>query len=189
MGRWTDHYDDCYRIPDGMERIGYDSDTHRYTFRDAQGVVWEGRECGGELTRMTGAPQHGKFYSIISVRHDEPIRLMPNSPIPTPCASPERTPPTPRRSSTFHDILPAHLIAPASPTSSSASRLSSKSPLSRKASAPPVASQSPPSPTSQTTSKWSFLRRKSTSAKMQRVVQEAIASERKSKTGAYRQLC
>ncbi|KAH7082489.1 hypothetical protein FB567DRAFT_594962 [Paraphoma chrysanthemicola] len=41
MGRWTDMDDDERRLPDGMQRIGYDSDTERYTFRDTDGSLYE----------------------------------------------------------------------------------------------------------------------------------------------------
>ncbi|KAH6660368.1 hypothetical protein BKA67DRAFT_530467 [Truncatella angustata] len=47
MGRW-DQYDED--VPDGMTRIGYDSDDQTYTFRDADGSIWEsapGTKCSG----------------------------------------------------------------------------------------------------------------------------------------------
>lgn len=48
---------DSYRLPEGMQRIGYDSDTRRYTFRDQHGGIWEGspgEEFGGELRQISG---------------------------------------------------------------------------------------------------------------------------------------
>jgi hypothetical protein len=70
MGRWTqydevgtislpntsvlanDAYKDDYRLPEGMKRVGYDSDTGRYYFRDSNGVLYEGGE-GAEYSEMT----------------------------------------------------------------------------------------------------------------------------------------
>ncbi len=51
-------FKDSYRLPEGMERIGYDSDTGRYTFRDSDGSIWEGPQGAeyGEMTR--GASTH-----------------------------------------------------------------------------------------------------------------------------------
>jgi len=105
MGRWVD---DCSHMPAGMERIGYDSDTQRYTFRDSDGCIYEGTEYGGTL-KLVSRP-HKK-------QDDEPIRLMPNSPprlqtklkgVPEPWTSP--TSPT-----SFRDILPPQKITGAPP--------------------------------------------------------------------------
>ena len=41
MARFTDMDDDEHRLPEGMQRIGYDADTQRYTFRDAEGNLFE----------------------------------------------------------------------------------------------------------------------------------------------------
>jgi hypothetical protein len=51
MSRW----DDGDRLPEGMERTGYDSDTGRYYFRDRDGSTWQGPEGAeyGELTRIS----------------------------------------------------------------------------------------------------------------------------------------
>lgn len=71
MGRWTqydevrfaiwlggsgkpwsdDGAQDSCRLPEGMTRIGYDSDTGRYRFRDKDGSIWEGAE-GAEYGEM-----------------------------------------------------------------------------------------------------------------------------------------
>jgi hypothetical protein len=37
----TNAVQDEYRLPEGMQRIGYDADTQRYTFRDAEGKLFE----------------------------------------------------------------------------------------------------------------------------------------------------
>jgi hypothetical protein len=67
MGRWTQYDEVCpffystfqakslqdeYRLPEGMKRIGYDSDTGRYYYRDRDGVIWQGAE-GAEFSEMT----------------------------------------------------------------------------------------------------------------------------------------
>ncbi|KAJ7603634.1 hypothetical protein DFH06DRAFT_1256405 [Mycena polygramma] len=52
MGRWTQYDEDSTRLPEGMERIGYDSDTGRYYFRDRDGSVWQGAQ-GAEFSEMT----------------------------------------------------------------------------------------------------------------------------------------
>ncbi|KAI0714636.1 hypothetical protein C8Q76DRAFT_727536 [Earliella scabrosa] len=58
MGRWTQYDEDSYRLPDGMKRVGYDSDTGRYYYRDRDGSLWQGSEGAeyGELTRVSNAP-------------------------------------------------------------------------------------------------------------------------------------
>jgi hypothetical protein len=62
---------DDHRLPEGMKRIGYDSDTERYYFRDRDGVVWQGAE-GAEFSEMTrgeisaGFTQHTYSSPIIS---------------------------------------------------------------------------------------------------------------------------
>jgi len=52
MGRWTQYEEDEHRLPEGMIRIGYDSDTGRYHFQDRDGIVWQGAE-GAEFSEMT----------------------------------------------------------------------------------------------------------------------------------------
>ncbi|KAI1099926.1 carbohydrate-binding module family 50 protein [Jackrogersella minutella] len=41
MSRWSQYDTDDERLPEGMQRIGYDADTQTYTFRDADGSIWE----------------------------------------------------------------------------------------------------------------------------------------------------
>ncbi|KAJ7146512.1 carbohydrate-binding module family 50 protein [Mycena epipterygia] len=52
MGRWSQYDDDSTRLPEGMRRTGYDSDTGRYYFQDQQGAVWQGAQ-GAEFSEMT----------------------------------------------------------------------------------------------------------------------------------------
>ncbi|EPQ60011.1 hypothetical protein GLOTRDRAFT_112810 [Gloeophyllum trabeum ATCC 11539] len=58
MGRWSQYDEDDYRLPDGMKRVGYDSDTQKYYYRDHDGALWEGAEGTeyGELTKVEDAP-------------------------------------------------------------------------------------------------------------------------------------
>ncbi|KAF2396505.1 hypothetical protein EJ06DRAFT_524488 [Trichodelitschia bisporula] len=55
--RWNYDDDDSSRLPHGMERLAYDEQTQKYTFRDVNdGSIWES-ETGsryGQLTRVGG---------------------------------------------------------------------------------------------------------------------------------------
>ncbi|KAF9513162.1 hypothetical protein BS47DRAFT_1393535 [Hydnum rufescens UP504] len=54
--RWNE--DDSDRLPEGMTRVGYDSDTQQYTFQDDSGL-WlgeAGTEFGGEMRYIGPAP-------------------------------------------------------------------------------------------------------------------------------------
>lgn len=55
MSRFSRYDTDEERIPEGMERVGYDADTQVYTFRDADGSYWEGAPgCRyGRLTKVS----------------------------------------------------------------------------------------------------------------------------------------
>ncbi|KAG9313857.1 carbohydrate-binding module family 50 protein [Chiua virens] len=58
MGRWTQYDEDDYRLPEGVKRIGYDTDTGCYYFRDREGLVYKGPEGSqfGELTQVADLP-------------------------------------------------------------------------------------------------------------------------------------
>ncbi|KAJ7083307.1 hypothetical protein B0H15DRAFT_850542, partial [Mycena belliarum] len=75
MGRWTQYDEDSTRLPEGMERIGYDSDTGRYYFRDQAGAVWEGAE-GAEFSEMTRVSS-GAGPASASYPQDEDIEAAP----------------------------------------------------------------------------------------------------------------
>lgn len=55
MSRFSRYDTDEERLPEGMERVGYDADTQIYTFRDADGSYWEGAPgCQyGRLTKVS----------------------------------------------------------------------------------------------------------------------------------------
>jgi len=42
MNRWAREDSDEGRLPEGMERVGYDADTQTYSYRDSDGSYWEG---------------------------------------------------------------------------------------------------------------------------------------------------
>lgn len=44
-------FQDDYRLPEGMKRVGYDADSGRYYFRDSNGALWEGAE-GADYSEM-----------------------------------------------------------------------------------------------------------------------------------------
>ncbi|PCH34330.1 hypothetical protein WOLCODRAFT_135647 [Wolfiporia cocos MD-104 SS10] len=58
MGRWTQYDEDEYRLPAGMQRVGYDADSGKYYFRDREGALWEGAEGAeyGEMRMVSHAP-------------------------------------------------------------------------------------------------------------------------------------
>ncbi|KAH7886341.1 carbohydrate-binding module family 50 protein [Phlebopus sp. FC_14] len=51
-------FQDDYRLPEGMKRVGYDADTGRYYFRDREGLFYQGPEGSqfGELTQVSEIP-------------------------------------------------------------------------------------------------------------------------------------
>ncbi|KAK5636667.1 hypothetical protein RRF57_012379 [Xylaria bambusicola] len=55
MARWSQLDTDEERLPEGMKRIGYDADSQKYTFRDADGSIWESASGNryGPLRRVT----------------------------------------------------------------------------------------------------------------------------------------
>ncbi|KAJ7731201.1 hypothetical protein B0H16DRAFT_1583835 [Mycena metata] len=61
MGRWTQHDEDSTRLPEGMERVGYDSDTGRYYFSGG-GRVWQGAQ-GAQFSEMTRVDDAGSTSS------------------------------------------------------------------------------------------------------------------------------
>ncbi|KAI1762226.1 carbohydrate-binding module family 50 protein [Hypoxylon sp. FL1150] len=62
MSRWSQYDTDEERLPEGMQRIGYDADTQTYTFHDVDGSIWESAPGNqyGQLHRISpAAPHHG----------------------------------------------------------------------------------------------------------------------------------
>ncbi|PPQ79075.1 hypothetical protein CVT25_002300 [Psilocybe cyanescens] len=115
--RFTHHDEDLSRLPEGFERIGYDDDTRRYTFRDANGNLYHG-EPGSEygiLTPITSA--------ISSIEQSRPSAFA-NSPVrrSTLPAGPGNDVPR-----TFQDILPPELITSSSMSNTSGQATSKSS--------------------------------------------------------------
>ncbi|KAI1144275.1 carbohydrate-binding module family 50 protein [Hypoxylon sp. FL0543] len=79
MSRWSQYDTDEERLPEGMQRIGYDADAQTYTFRDADGSIWEsapGNRYGGLHRVDRTLPPYGDDT------HDatNPLRSSPTEP-------------------------------------------------------------------------------------------------------------
>ncbi|KAI2613265.1 carbohydrate-binding module family 50 protein [Hypoxylon sp. NC1633] len=79
MSRWSQYDTDEERLPEGMQRIGYDADTQTYTFRDADGSIWESAPGNqyGQLHRVntTFAPYGDDAHDAT-----EPLHTASNEP-------------------------------------------------------------------------------------------------------------
>ena len=64
MGRYTDADSDAERLPEGMKRIGYDADTQVYTFKDADGTLWEGSP-GAEYGRLHRGMEPSSYTRVL----------------------------------------------------------------------------------------------------------------------------
>ncbi|OAK93834.1 hypothetical protein IQ06DRAFT_298966 [Phaeosphaeriaceae sp. SRC1lsM3a] len=73
MGRFTDIDEDEARLPEGMQRVGYDADTERYTFRDADGSLWESAPGSryGELRPVGHQSSHEDIEAMNSVIEED----------------------------------------------------------------------------------------------------------------------
>ncbi|KAF9078375.1 hypothetical protein BDP27DRAFT_1309491 [Rhodocollybia butyracea] len=102
MSRFTQYSEDACRLPEGFQRIAYDADTERYTFRDRKGALYQSAP-GQEYGKLT--PVSDKRAE--SWRYDDQYKR------PTISAESHGT--------SFHDILPSYAITSASPPSSASS--------------------------------------------------------------------
>lgn len=166
-----------------MEKIGYDSDTHRYTFRDSDGCIYEGGESGGSLTLVSRPTQRSKrgksprsfciWPQIITfVLDDEPIRLMPNSPT-RPANGVATYPSSPTSPTSFRDFLPAHTMTGAPPQEPPRRKTTLKAPggsssLHRAQTSPGSA------PSQNQKSLWNVVRSKTVPTKMRDVVENIV---------------
>ncbi|KAM0819297.1 putative LysM domain-containing protein [Seiridium cardinale] len=77
MGRWSQYDTDEERLPEGMTRIGYDADDQTYTFRDADGSIWESAPGSryGSLHRVSGpsAPPQPRDSYMYEDGNDEAL--------------------------------------------------------------------------------------------------------------------
>ncbi|KAI0301925.1 hypothetical protein B0F90DRAFT_266814 [Multifurca ochricompacta] len=145
--RWVKDEEDVDRLPHGMVRTGYDADTRQYTFHDTttgvQFVSAPGEAYGTLLPASTAKyvkPSRGAGRRLTLQAYDRPVifaddigkranslsgsrghKSAPSSPSnPSSTHSPRSSSTNergPKRSATFADILPSHLIAsaPSSP--------------------------------------------------------------------------
>ncbi|KAF5664474.1 peptidoglycan-binding domain-containing protein [Fusarium heterosporum] len=62
MSRFSRYDTDEERLPEGMQRVGYDADSQVYTFRDADGSYWESAPGNqyGQLTKVGEARPEGQ---------------------------------------------------------------------------------------------------------------------------------
>ncbi|KAJ7135223.1 hypothetical protein C8R43DRAFT_1204024 [Mycena crocata] len=110
MSRWTQNNEDLARLPAGMQRIGYDADSAQYSFRDMEGNIYLG----------PSHQQYGLLISLESRGHDRQRMFASeksnaSTPRPQQAQFSARDQPQRPSGSTFHDILPAHLITTAPP--------------------------------------------------------------------------
>lgn len=144
MGRWSQFNEDSTRLPVGITRIAYDADTTRYMFQDMHGRRYIGApgEEYGVMVPITAADALAPLGSKVPGKHaakpayDRPAVFAGDAPAGSPLDSEfssddddddvATTPPPPVRRahghtrspsapSTFADILPPSLIAPAPP--------------------------------------------------------------------------
>ncbi|EOA90021.1 carbohydrate-binding module family 50 protein [Exserohilum turcica Et28A] len=73
MARWSDMDSDAERLPPGFQRIGYDSDTQTYTFRDDKGNTYESDPGNryGEL-HLVAEPSPHETYLDAPGQHGPP---------------------------------------------------------------------------------------------------------------------
>lgn len=78
--RYAEYDTDEERLPEGMQRVHYDSDTQVYTFRDADGSLWEGPPGAryGHLTKVSDGPKPPQDLTNIDIEaadgadHEQP---------------------------------------------------------------------------------------------------------------------
>lgn len=82
MSRWSRYDTDEERLPEGMQRIGYDADDQTYTFRDADGSIWESAPgCQyGQLTRISDAPNYDDDDDNDNVQDTQPFLIAEQQP-------------------------------------------------------------------------------------------------------------
>jgi len=115
MGRWTQFDEDSSRLPEGVTRVAYDADTHRYTFRTDNGELLIGRpgEVYGKMSPLSDSIGH--------VDDEGNIHVCP----PSPSKNGQTSPQTRGRAKSFRDIIDSSYIgtAPESPAESSRSQI------------------------------------------------------------------
>ncbi|OCK75078.1 carbohydrate-binding module family 50 protein [Lepidopterella palustris CBS 459.81] len=71
MGRWSERESDEERLPEGIQRVGYDADTQRYIYQDEEGGQWEGAEGAryGRLERVNGTSHPLSAAEVAAQNH------------------------------------------------------------------------------------------------------------------------
>ena len=80
MSRFSRYDTDDERLPEGMQRVGYDADTQVYTYQDHDGSYWESAPGNqyGQLTRVSDGPQEGAADDEPFLIHDDVRRPSPS---------------------------------------------------------------------------------------------------------------
>lgn len=73
MSRFSRYDTDEERLPEGMQRVGYDADTQTYTYRDSDGSYWEGAP-GNEYGQLTLVSDGGRSNRSTGPATDPAIR-------------------------------------------------------------------------------------------------------------------
>ncbi|KAF4472793.1 peptidoglycan-binding [Fusarium albosuccineum] len=79
MSRFSRYDTDEERLPEGMERVGYDADSQVYTFRDADGSYWESAP-GNQYGRLSKVGEAHPDVAdtepfLVSDRNNNPKKL------------------------------------------------------------------------------------------------------------------
>ncbi|KIK07097.1 hypothetical protein K443DRAFT_88029 [Laccaria amethystina LaAM-08-1] len=109
MGRWTQYDEDEARLPEGMQRIGYDADSSRYTFRDKEGNIYQ------------SAPR--AEYGILTPVSDPVAEVLKSRPQAFATNGKQKSrshslSPVDQPPKTFHDFLPPNTLTSASSSES-----------------------------------------------------------------------
>jgi len=82
MGRWSYLDTDEERLPEGMTRIGYDADSQTYTYRDADGSIWEGASGNryGQLWKVKAAARPRAATAPVSDNRSPDEKPLPRLP-------------------------------------------------------------------------------------------------------------
>jgi len=73
MSRFAQYDSDSERLPDGMTRVGYDADTQRYQYQDADGSYWEGPP-GSQHGRLRRVGDEGESDPFIAAAEEHTLQ-------------------------------------------------------------------------------------------------------------------
>ncbi|KAH8787714.1 LysM-domain-containing protein [Hyaloscypha finlandica] len=75
MSRWSPEDSDEGRLPEGMQRVGYDADTQKYSYRDQDGSYWE----GAPGARYGVLHRSGSSYQPMAIANEQNIHKADNA--------------------------------------------------------------------------------------------------------------